>query len=324
MGPSRQAGRLSMVKVACIGAGLVGSAWAVVFARGGCDVAIYDSGGKDAYARALAAIVQTLTLLEQSALLADPAATILARIRFADSLADAVADVAHVQESVKEDVDIKRAVFKAIAKQAPADAVLASSTSAIAGSLFLDIAGADRALVAHPVNPPSLIPLVELCGTPQTSQATIDRTDAFMASLGMKPVRLNREIDGFLLNRLQYTLVAEAMHLVGEGYCSAADIDRVVTDGLALRWSTIGPFAVAHLNATGGFQDFVDKLGGMMKHMGKSARTAYEWPTELVPSIHAEMAARVPLEALQDRQKWRDANILATRKMQEEADKRST
>ncbi|MET0747866.1 MAG: 3-hydroxyacyl-CoA dehydrogenase family protein, partial [Rhizobium sp.] len=126
----------------------------------------------------------------------------------------------------------------------------------------------------------------------------------------------------FLLNRLQYTLVAEAMHLVGEGYCSAADIDRVVTDGLALRWATIGPFEVAHLNATDGFQDFVAKLGGMMRHMGKSARTDYDWPDGLVESIHSELVEKVPLDTLPARQKWRDGNILATRQMQGEAEKR--
>ncbi|MET0749017.1 MAG: 3-hydroxyacyl-CoA dehydrogenase NAD-binding domain-containing protein, partial [Rhizobium sp.] len=229
-----------MSKVACIGTGLVGSAWAVVFARGGCQVSLFDNGGDAARDLAFAAIGRTLAVLEDAGQLKEPSATIRGRISFAENLAAAVADVVHVQESIKEDVTIKRTVFAELDRLAPPDAVLASSTSAIAGSLFLDIPGAARALVAHPVNPPSLIPLVELCGTPRTSAATIEKTRDFMASLGMKPVTLNKEIDGFLLNRLQYTLVAEAMHLVGEGYCSAADIDRVVTDGLALRWATIG------------------------------------------------------------------------------------
>jgi L-gulonate 3-dehydrogenase len=323
MGPSREGGGLTMTRVACIGAGLVGAAWAVVFARGGCDVAIHDSGGENAQERALVAIGRTLDLLDHAGQLAEPVEDIVGRIRFSQSIADAVADAAHVQESIKEDVDAKRAVFAAIARHARPDAILASSTSAIAGSLFLDVAGAERALVAHPVNPPSLIPLVELCGTPETTPETIVRTSAFMSRLGMKPVRLNKEIDGFLLNRLQYTLVAEAMHLVGEGYCSASDIDRVITDGLALRWSTVGPFEVAHLNSPQGFEGFVHHLGSMMRHMGRSARTDYDWPEELAQSIHAELAERVPMEKLRERQTWRDENILATRRMQGEADKRT-
>lgn len=312
-----------MAKVACIGAGLVGSAWATVFARGGCEVAIFDLGGDASYEKSRWAIAATLELLDVSGLLKEPIDTVSARIRFCDTLADAVHGVVHVQESIKEEVNAKRAVFREMEKLAPADAVLASSTSAIAGSQFLDIETGARALVAHPVNPPSLIPLVELCGTPWTSAETVARTRDFMTELGMKPVTLNKEIEGFLLNRLQYTLVAEALHLVGEGYCSAADIDRVITDGLALRWATIGPFEVAHLNSPHGFQGFVDHLGPMMRRMGESARTDYPWPPELASRIHQEMVAKVPLDKLEERQKWRDANIVATRTMQEEAHKRA-
>jgi 3-hydroxyacyl-CoA dehydrogenase len=310
---------LTMAKIACIGAGTVGAAWAVVFARGGYDVAIHDSAGAAAEGRAMAAIGRTLALLEQSGLLREPTEQIKARIGFADTLAAAVTGAIHVQESIKEDLEAKRAVFLDIARHAPRDAVLASSTSALAGSHFLNFEGAERALVVHPINPPSLIPLVELCGTPATSQDTMTKTKALMTGLGMKPVILNKEIDGFLANRLQYTLVAEAMHLVGEGYCSASDIDRVITDGLALRWSTIGPFEVAHLNSAQGFQGFVDHLGPMMRHLGADARTDYAWPAELAARIHAELIARVPLAELKEGQARRDANILATREMQQAA-----
>ena len=171
-----------MAKVACIGAGLVGSAWAVVFARGGCEVAIYDIGGADAHDRSRKAVAATLSLLDASDLLSEPLPVIEGRIRYAGSVADAVADVIHVQESVKEDVGVKRGIFAEIERHAPADAVLASSTSAIMGSQFLDLETAHRALVAHPVNPPSLIPLVELCGTPKTDAGTIVRTREFMTA----------------------------------------------------------------------------------------------------------------------------------------------
>ena len=203
-----------------------------------------------------------------------------------------------------------------------ADATLASSTSALPGSTFLGhIQHPQRALVAHPVNPPSLIPVVELCATQWTSPETLARVKQLMSAAGMKPVTVLKEIDGFILNRLQYTLVAEAMHLVGEGYCSVEDIETIVTHGLALRWASIGPFEVAHLNSTNGFLGFVDQLGPMMKQMGRSARTDYDWGRPLAEQIHARMIETTPVERIAKRQAWRNRRILATRKLQQtEAD----
>lgn len=307
-----------MAQVACIGSGNVGRAWAVVFARAGHQVALYDALPEQT-AAALPLIRVTLAQLAAAGRLADPVDMVLARIHPSPSIAEAVAGAVHVQESVREDLSIKRAVMTEIATHAAPDCIIASSTSALRGSTFLEhIPGPGRALVAHPVNPPSLIPLVELCGSSLTDAATIARTRAFMEDLGMKPVTLMKEIDGFLLNRLQYTLVAEAMHLVGEGYCSAEDIDRVMTDGLALRWLSIGPFATAHLNATAGFAGFVAQLGPMMRRMGEDARTGYVWGDDLADRIHAEMAARIPVGAIPDWQGWRDGRILAARATQGE------
>lgn len=305
-----------MSKVACIGAGLVGRAWAVVFARAGYDVALYDALPDEVVSSAIPGARRTLLLLEEQGLLEEPVDAILARLHPAASIAEAVTDAIHVQESVREDLETKRTVFTEIAASAPPEAILASSTSAIPGSEFLGhIAGPERALVVHPVNPPSLIPLVELCGTQWTSQATMQTTRALMSAAGMRPITLNKEIEGFILNRLQFTLVAEAMHLVGEGYCTPEDIDAVLTDGLALRWASIGPFEVAHLNAPDGLQGFVDRLGPMMKRMGQLARTDYDWTPEQVAGAHAALASRIPNEDIAARQSWRDRRILALRRM---------
>ncbi len=307
-----------MAEVAAIGAGTVGSAFAVVFARAGHRVRLHDAAEGVVETAALPRILSTLALLEGNGLLAEPVAAIAARITPAGSIAEAVAGATYVQESVAERIEVKRAVFTAIAAAAPAEALLASSTSALPGSEFLGhVAGPERCLVAHPVNPPSLIPLVELCPTRWTSEATLTAAHAFLSAAGMSPVTLKKEIDGFLLNRLQYTLVAEALHLVGEGYCSAADIDRVMTEGLALRWASIGPFEVAHLNAVDGFQGFVDRLGGMMRAMGAGARTDYDWSDALIADIHAGLAERVPVTEIPARQAWRDARILAARRLQQ-------
>jgi len=303
-------------KVACIGAGTVGRAWAVVFARAGYEVSLFDSKPGEVVETALPGAQRTLALLAEGGLLEEAPEAIFARLHAAGTIAEAVAGTVYVQESVREDVTVKREVFAEIAAAAPADAILASSTSAIPGSDFLgDIDHPERALVVHPVNPPSLIPLVELCGTRWTSPDTVARARALMTEAGMRPITLNKEIDGFILNRLQFTLVAEALHLVGEGYCSPEDIDAVLTDGLALRWASIGPFEVAHLNAPDGLQGFVDRLGPMMKRLGGDARADYDWTGAQIAAAHAALTERVPLDRIADRQAWRDRRIMALRRM---------
>lgn len=303
-------------RVACIGAGTVGHAWAVVFARAGYEVALYDAKPGEVREHALASVRRTLQVLADGGMFTEPVDVVAGRVHDANSVSEAVAGAIYVQESVREDVAIKRQVFSEIAAAAPPDAILASSTSAIKGSQFLsDIPHPERALVAHPVNPPSFIPLVELCGSGQTSPATIDAAHRLLSQAGMKPIVVNKEIDGFILNRLQYTLVAEALHLVGEGYCSAEDIDRVMTEGLALRWAFLGPFAVAHLNAVDGFAGFVERLGPMMRRMGEDARTDYPWTNEQIAAIHQQLIAARPVSRIGELQQERDRHILALRQL---------
>jgi L-gulonate 3-dehydrogenase len=305
-----------MARVACIGTGTVGRAWAVVFARAGYNVSLYDSAPGRVEA-ALLLIERTLGQLADVGMVEGGAAAAMARVQPCVSMAEAVEGVMYIQESVREDPAIKCAVVSDIAAHAPSDAIIASSTSALPGSSFLThIPYPERALVVHPVNPPALIPLVEICGTGVTDAATIEQTRDFMVACAMKPVVLKKEIYGFLLNRLQYTLVAEALHLVGEGYCDAEDIDTVMTQGLALRWLTIGPFATAHLNATAGFEGFIEQLEPMMRQIGRDARTDYDWCPDVVARIHRTLAAQMPVAEIAEWQAWRDGRILTNRATQ--------
>lgn len=306
-----------MARIACIGVGTIGSGWAVVFARAGHDVVLHDADLEAIRKRALPRIEATLRQLDHDMPTGEPFEKIWARITVASTLSEAVANAEVIQESIREDLTTKQALFANIGAAAPDDCLLLSSTSALPGSHFLiDIPNPARAMVGHPVNPPSHIPLVELCATPATAPDSIARARSLYSAAGMEPVTVEKEIDGFILNRLQYTLVAEAMHLVGEGYCSAVDIDRVMTSGLALRWASIGPFMTAHLNAHDGFAGFVDQLEGMMKKMGAKARTDYDWGSDLVTAIHEEMTRAQPVETIPEAQGWRDRRILATRRLQ--------
>jgi len=301
-------------KVACIGAGNVGRAWAIVFARSGYDVALYDANPSVVENQSLPAIAQSLKDLEQAGMIAD-AAAVLARISAAATLEDAVAGAVHIQESVREDAAIKRDLFIRIDAIAGPDALIASSTSAIPGSDFMgDVPGRARCLVAHPVNPPYLIPLVEICPSPWTAPDAVDRCYDFMKSVGQEPIRVNEEIAGFILNRLQFTLAGEALHLVGEGDCSGEDIDKVITAGLARRWAFIGPFEVGHLNATEGYKGFMTNLGEMVRTLAKDAKVDYPWDDALVDKIQGELIKRTPVADVPARQAWRDRHIMRLNK----------
>lgn len=305
--------------IACVGTGNVGRSWAIVFARAGHDTVLWDANA-GAMERAGDLIAATLADLHSAGAVGDVDA-IKSRIRFAGNLREAVAGAVHVQESVSEQLEVKRALFGELDRLAPAEAVLASSTSAIPASLFMtDIPGSARCLVVHPVNPPHLIPLVELSPTALTAPQTVDRTAALMTEVGQRPIRLRREIEGFALNRLQWALMAEAMHLVGEGYCSAEDIDRVMTDGLALRWALMGPLSVAHLNADAGLRGYFGGLSEAIERVQSSLRTDYRPSRQTIDACHDALAAHLPVEDLAAHQARRDRNILALRRFLQRAE----
>jgi L-gulonate 3-dehydrogenase len=213
-----------MEQIAIIGTGLIGRAWAMVFARAGHSVRIWDPvpGVSDA---ALGLIGQSLQDLAEAGLITEAPAVIAARISAAASMEECVAGAAHVQENGPERVEPKRALFAQLDALCGPDVVLASSTSGIPASAFTEgLAGRARCLVAHPVNPPYLVPLVELVGAPWTAPEVVARTRALMARVGLVPVTAMKETQGFVLNRLQAALVAEAF--------------RLVRDGVMLRWRT--------------------------------------------------------------------------------------
>src|SRR3984893_9960488 len=217
--------------VAIVGAGLIGRAWAAVFARAGWNVRLTDPHEPTLKA-APGLIRDELHALARHGL-ADDLDGAAARLTIAASLKHAVDDVEFVQENGPENVDQKIAIFAELDKLAPPDALLVSSTSAITASRFTEmLPGRTRCLVGHPVNPPHLIPLVELCGAPWTAPESIARAREIYREIGQVPVTVNREINGFVLNRLQGALLAEAFRLVGEGFISAEDLDHTVKNSL--------------------------------------------------------------------------------------------
>jgi L-gulonate 3-dehydrogenase len=301
-----------MTKVAVIGSGFVGRAWAISFARAGCEVALWDQD-KDAPGKAVAYIERLLPDLEANDLLNGGAAgEVAARVHVAPTLESALEGVVHVQENTPEDVEVKRAVFTRLDAAAPADAVLASSTSAILPSAFTEnLKGRARCLVVHPINPPYLIPAAEVVPAPWTDPSTVERAAEFLRSAGHAPIVMKREIDGFVMNRLQGALLEEAFRLVDRGYAGVEDVDVGIREGLALRWSFMGPFETIDLNAPGGVRDYADRYQGIYSGIFPSSQWRVDWSGPVMDIIEPERRKRLAADKLAERQTWRDRRLIA-------------
>lgn len=295
---------------AIIGAGLIGRAWANVFARAGWNVRVWDP---DAGQRANAAklIEQSLHELAAHGLVNEPAAA-TKRVSVVATLEEAVARAEYVQECGPEVLEVKRATFEQLDRAAPPTAILASSTSAIVASKFTEaLAGRARCIVAHPVNPPHLVPVVELCGAPWTSAETKSRAREILKGVGQVPIDVKREIDGFILNRLQVALLTEAFRLVQEGYVSPEDLDHTIADGLGLRWAFMGPFETIELNAPGGVADYCRRYVPWFRRYVADLPPATVWD-DAQWQLAAKAWNRQPTPGqIADKSLWRDQRLAA-------------
>jgi L-gulonate 3-dehydrogenase len=306
--------------IAVIGAGLIGRAWAIVFARAGHQVALYDPK-PEALEAALDLIGRSVADLRDAGMVqADNG--IVGRIQPEAALERAVESADHVQECGPEVLELKRALFATLDRHAPEQAVLASSSSGFPTSSFAaELPGRGRCLVAHPVNPPYLIPLVELSPAEWTDPQAVTRTRALMEAAGMAPILVRREIDGFILNRLQCALVNEAFRLAEDGYASPGDIDKTLRHGLGLRWSFMGPFETIDLNAPGGLKDYAERYSDLFYTLAKSQADPRRWSADLIRTLDRERRDVLPEEGLAERQTWRDRRLMALAAHKRQADR---
>jgi 3-hydroxyacyl-CoA dehydrogenase len=297
------------MKVGIVGAGMIGRAWAIVFARQGFETRIWDSSSA-ALKDALAAIQKRLGDIEQVGLIEDSAAAWQC-VRPVDDLEQTVNGVDFVQENLPESVEVKCEIFAKLDRLAQPTAILASSTSALPASLFTEhLTGRGRCLVAHPANPPYLIPLVELCGAPWTEPATIEQAAAIYRRLGQRPIVIRREIPGFVLNRLQGALLSEAFRLVESGVVLPEEVDIAVKHGLGLRWSFMGPFETIDLNAPGGVRDYCERYGPIYSLLRADAPSPEPWSEALVARLEETLRRIAPLASHLARQAWRDQRLM--------------
>ncbi len=301
--------------IAVAGTGSIGVAFAVLFSRAGFYVRLWDAL-PEAFDRAAAELDSRLALLAEHGLLAEEPSAILERISFHEILLDALQGAELVQECVPERLEIKREVFQQLGAYSEPHAVLASSSSAIVSSAFATVTPArDRILIAHPGNPPYLIPVIEVVPSEYTSQETVDRALALYREAGMKPVVVHQEIEGFVFNRLQGALLREAYCLVRDGVASVEDIDEVVRSGLGRRWAFIGPFETADLNTRGGIASHAEKLGPAYARMGALRGQDDPWTPELVASVEAQRRAVLPEADWEARVVWRDEQLMKLSKL---------
>jgi len=305
-----------MPTAAIIGAGLVGRSWSVVFARAGWNVSVSDpevgrlDDARDAIMNSLRA---------ENGRSAERAEELFENITFSPYLKSVVRDVSLIQECVPDVLELKKEVFSVLDGLVTEEAIICSSSSAIVPSLFTkDLVNRERCLVAHPVNPPHLAPIVELCGAPWTDKSVIARASALYRSVGQVPVVVHQEREGLVLNRLQSALLTEALRLVGEGVISARDLDLTVTEGLGLRWSFIGPIGSIELNAPGGIRDYVSRYGGAFRRIACEGPSPEAWDAENVERVAASWGPMASPDIFGEKSRWRDRRLSALRAHKEE------
>ncbi len=301
---------MDQARIALIGAGAIGRAWALVFARAGFPVRLWDPDPR-ACEHAVRFVRAQLADLAAFGLFESAADSVTDRITIAASVADAVRDADLVQENGPENLAVRRQVFADLDALAAPRAILASSTSGMPASSFTAaLAGRARCLVAHPANPPHLLPLVELAPAPWTDPDVVDRIRALMVSAGRQVALLRREVDGFVMNRLQGALLAEAFRLVADGVVGPDDVDTVVKHSLGLRWSFMGPFETVDLNAPGGISDFCARYGSLYEAL-QEQMPPRRWDADLVAEVAAARRTDVEVTAIPERQAWRDRRLMA-------------
>jgi L-gulonate 3-dehydrogenase len=248
--------------VTLVGAGVIGRGWIRVFAGAGARVRLYDQDPKQGPVT-LAWLEQDLALDEAEGFIAKgEGRAVLDRVSLAGDLAAALKGADYVQESAPEKLEIKQAVYRELDRLADPRTILASSTSALdIGEIAGGLPGERRCVMAHPFNPPHVLPVVEMLGAPRTDPAVLEQACVWLKNCGQVPVRMKRYIRGFLGNRIQSALIREAMYLVESGVADPEAVDAVIRDGLALRWATIGNFGANHANADQGIEQYFGRYG---------------------------------------------------------------
>jgi 3-hydroxyacyl-CoA dehydrogenase len=299
-------------KIGIVGTGLIGTGWAAFYASKGFTVSLFDA---DASARR-AGRERTFTYLaflrEHDLLDAVGYDRAVASVTVTDDLFEAVEHARLVQESVTERYDVKKSVFRQIDQAAKPTAILASSSSGLLISeLQTVMKHPGRSLIAHPFNPPHLMPLIELVPGKQTAPTVLAEAKTLFESLGKVPVVLNKEVPGHIANRLQAAVWREAIDLVLEGVASVADVDKAMAAGPGIRGALFGPHMIFHLGGgPGGMRYFIDHVGLSFDKLWTDMATWTSLPAETTDALVSGVREEAGDSPLQEIALWRDEMIV--------------
>ena len=309
-------------RIAIIGTGVIGASWSSLFLAKGLQVVATDIA-PNAEATLRKFIETAWPALERLGL--SPGAS-QSNLTFTADLAQALAGADLVQENGPERIDFKQKLYGQLDELLPPDVTIASSSSGLTMSEIQKGAAThpERCVIAHPFNPPHLIPLVEIVGGAKTSKATIERAAEFYTSIGQRTVRLNKEMPGHVANRLQAALAREVYYLVAEGVVSAADVDTALSWGPGLRWGVMGNLMLNHLGGGPGgiehfFQQFTGPMTAWWKTLGSPVLTP-EVQKKLIDSVHAEAGSR----SVSELETERDEILLGLIELRRQAGKASS
>jgi len=299
-------------KVACVGAGLIGQGWATLFSSAGLEVILQDVT-ETVLERSMEAVKSNLRFLEANKLLKRGEGDVaLKKIKMSTLIGEAVRDADYVQESVPDNYDFKKQVFREMDIAAPDHAILASSSS---GLLMTEIQKVtlkpQRCVLVHPALPVYLLPLIEIVGGEQTDRETATVACDFMKRLGKTPVLLKREVPGYIINRLQAALLREAIDLVDKGVASAEEVDKAFCMGVGLRDPIIGPFLRIHL-AGDGVERFIENFSQSYRNRWETMETWTSIPPSAVNKIVRGVKEMdvVRTKTLDEIKSWRDEMLV--------------
>lgn len=304
-------------KITVVGCGFIGYSWGVVFARAGREVYMYNRKSNT-----LDTVLQRITdalhfLHDEGVIKEHEIQEALDRIHVTDDLELAVKDTDYIQECLWEDIELKQDIFEKLTKLTPADVAIGSSCS---GLRITDIVKnvtdhPERCIVAHPTNPPHLIPFMEISGD-NASPEIKDSVYAFMESIGQKPIQC-KEVYGYVLNRLQLSLVQEALYLVKENICDVTAVERALTDGLGLRWAFTGPYGVEELNSPNLFEGLDKYKDYMIEFFTKEQKKVYDYDKEFIEKCVEGFKPIMGDKTHDEYLLWRDQMVTRTRMLKE-------
>ena len=290
-------------QIGVVGGGLIGLSWASLFSAFGYETIVYDP-----YLKEQNLAIQTVHNMWASLDLLYEDILDKREVKFSNSIND-LKSATFIQENCPEDLNLKKETILKLEKVVSENTVIASSTSSFLPSeLQSGCAKPERIIVGHPMNPPHLIPLVELVLGEISSEKITNRANFFYQTLERIPVRIKKEMRGHLANRLTSALYREAVYLISEGVADVSDVDAVISNGPGLRLALLGPHLNYHLGGgNGGYRNYLEHLGPSQEERWKTLGQA-----PLTPELKEKLISGIEIQKLNlsELKKKRDISLI--------------